>query len=94
MPPEEYVFIGADLNGHVGHENQGDKRWHGGFGVGNRNEAGEEILQFAKAFDLPILNTYFKKPLKHLITYQSGNDKTQTDYHLCSRALKNRVTNC
>lgn len=94
IPPEEHIFIGADLNGHVGCDNRGDKRWHGGFGHGDRNEAGEEILQFAKAFDLPIMNTFFKKPQKHLATYQSGNHSTQIDYHLCSRPLKNRIMNC
>ena len=26
--------------------------------------------------------------------YQSGNDKTQIYYYLCSRVLKNKVTNC
>ncbi|XP_063706243.1 craniofacial development protein 2-like [Culicoides brevitarsis] len=94
IPPEELIFIGADLNGHVGVDNRGDKRWHGGFGLGDRNEAGEEIFHFAKAFDLPIINTFFQNTQEHLATYQSGNHSTQIDYHLCSRLLKNKVQNC
>ena len=50
----KHVYIGADLNGHVGRDNRGDKGWHGGFGVGDRNEAGEEILETAQTpVDVP-----------------------------------------
>ena len=46
-PSTERVFIGADLNGHVGKNNRGDKRWHGGFSYGTRNEQGDEIGEIA-----------------------------------------------
>lgn len=61
---------------------------------GKLYEAGEEILQFAKAFDLPIMNTFFKKSQEHLATYQSGIHSTQIDYHLCLRTLKNKILDC
>ena len=34
---------------------------HGGFGYGSRNQEGEEVLDFAVAFDLMIANTFFKR---------------------------------
>ncbi|KAK9095110.1 hypothetical protein Scep_026579 [Stephania cephalantha] len=47
IPLDEKVFIGGDLNGHVGASNDRFERVHGGFGYGNRNEEGESILEFA-----------------------------------------------
>jgi hypothetical protein len=39
-PISEKLFIGGDLNGHVGATNVGYERVHGGFGYGSRNEGG------------------------------------------------------
>ena len=60
-------FIG-DLNGHVGTTNTGFETAHGGFGFGSRNPEGEEVLDFAVAFDLMLANTFFQKrvPLSDL----------------------------
>ena len=88
------MFIGADLNGHVGTYNRGDKRWHGGFGYGTRNEQGDEIVQLAKSHNLAILNTFFKTHTRHLITYSSGGRETQIDYHLCTSEIRKHVKDC
>jgi hypothetical protein len=45
------LFIG-DFNGHVGTTSAGFKAVHGGFRYSSRNQAGEEVLDFAVAFDL------------------------------------------
>ena len=47
----EKVFIGGDLNGHVGKETGNYGGFHGGHGFGERNEDGEAILNFAMAHD-------------------------------------------
>ncbi|KAJ7949585.1 Retrovirus-related Pol polyprotein LINE-1 [Quillaja saponaria] len=47
VPLDEKLFIGANLNGHVGSTNEGFERVHGGYGYGVRNEGGESILDFA-----------------------------------------------
>ncbi|XP_061344089.1 uncharacterized protein LOC133290051 [Gastrolobium bilobum] len=52
IPREEKIFVGGDLNGHVGKSNGGFDRIHGGFGYGTRNETGEDILNVALASDL------------------------------------------
>ncbi|PVH62789.1 hypothetical protein PAHAL_3G403200 [Panicum hallii] len=40
VPISKKLFIGGDLNGHVGATNVGYERVHGGFGYGSRNEGG------------------------------------------------------
>ena len=40
------------------------------------------ILDFALAYDLAIVNTYFRKREEHLITFKSGSARTQIDYFL------------
>ncbi|CAN6703671.1 unnamed protein product [Malus baccata var. baccata] len=57
----EKVFIGGDLNGHVGKETGNYGSFHGGHGFGERNKDGEAILDFAMAYDLFLANTFFKK---------------------------------
>ncbi|XP_056695703.1 uncharacterized protein [Spinacia oleracea] len=57
VPRSEKLIIGGDLNGHVGSSRDGFESIHGGFGYGERNEAGNAILDFALAYDLGIMNT-------------------------------------
>jgi hypothetical protein len=40
VPISEKIFIGGDLNDHVGATNVGFDRVHGGFGYGSRNQEG------------------------------------------------------
>jgi len=55
----------------------------GNCGMGIRNEEGERIISFAKDESLALRNTYFKKEINRLITYSSGQRKTQIDYLMC-----------
>ncbi|KAM2059070.1 hypothetical protein ACFX16_031583 [Malus domestica] len=78
----EKLFIGGDLNGHVGRETGNYGGFHGDHGFGERNEDGEAILDFAMAYDLFLANTFFKNREEHVITYKSGSSKTQIDFLL------------
>ncbi|XP_021846821.1 uncharacterized protein [Spinacia oleracea] len=49
VPRSEKLIIGGDLNGHVGSSRDGFESIHGGLGYGERNEAGNAILDFALA---------------------------------------------
>ena len=89
----EKLFIGGDLNGHVGEGNKGFERVHGSFGFGNKNEARDTILEFATAFDLIIANTFFQKRESHLITYRSGTNVSQIDFFLTRRGDRMRCKN-
>jgi hypothetical protein len=59
----EKLFIGGDLNGHVGSNRVCFDGVHEGFRYGSRNQEGEGILNFALAYDLIIANTLFRKSL-------------------------------
>ena len=65
IPGAERVVIGADLNGHVGKEKTGDERVMGRYGLRERNEEGQGIMDFAKRMGMAVLNTYFKKKEEH-----------------------------
>ncbi|XP_076893777.1 uncharacterized protein LOC143545858, partial [Bidens hawaiensis] len=54
IPRGERICIGGDFNGYIGRANDGFQAVHGGFGFGNRNETGTELLEFAMAHDLDI----------------------------------------
>jgi hypothetical protein len=72
VPKSEKLFIGRDLNGHVGSTRVGFDGMDGGFGYGSRNQEGVGILNFALAYDLFVMNTLFRKRVSHLVTFSSG----------------------
>jgi len=82
VPQSEKFFIGGDFNGHIGVHSDGYDSAHGGFGFGERNIGGVYLLDFAVAFDLPVINSFFKKKEHHLVTFKSGLSRTQIDYFL------------
>ncbi|KAL5134814.1 Craniofacial development protein 2 [Glycine soja] len=86
IPQGEKVFLGGDLNGHVGSVDRGFEGVHGGFGLGEMNGEGKSILEFSKALDLSIANTWFKKREEHLITYKSGGKCSQIDFFLIRKS--------
>nr|ACN78483.1 putative endonuclease/exonuclease/phosphatase [Arachis hypogaea] len=82
IPSEDKIFLGGDLNGHVGREVYGYESIHGGHGFGAINVNGKTILDFSSTFDLLIADTCFKKRDEHLITYKSGMTSSQIDFFL------------
>ena len=82
LPDKEIVIPCGDWNGHVGREAAGYEGVHGGSWYGECNADGDRVLEFAVANDFVIGNTFFVKRDSHLITYQSGNAKTQIDFIL------------
>ena len=55
---------------------------HGDFGFGEINNRGVSVLDFAVAYKLLVVNSFFKKKEDHLVTFKSGSVKTQIDYFL------------
>jgi len=78
---DEKLLIGGDFNGHIRRIGDGYETVHGGFGYGEKNNGEVSILDFAVAYELSIVNSYFKKE-DHLISFNSGNTKTQIDLFL------------
>jgi hypothetical protein len=93
VPTNEKLFIGRDLNGHVGSTNAGYELAHGGFEYGSRNQ-GEDILDFVVAYNLGIANTFFKKRDSHLVTFSGGHRSSQIDFVLTTRKYKQACLDC
>jgi hypothetical protein len=72
VPISEKLFIGGDLNGHVGSTRVGFDGVHVVFVYRSRNQEGEGILNFAIAYDLFVMNTLFRKRVSHLVTFSSS----------------------
>ncbi|PWZ33556.1 Craniofacial development protein 2 [Zea mays] len=94
VPVGEKLFIGGDLNGHVGTSSTSFEGVHGGFGFGTRNQEGEEILNFALAYDMFIANTFFRKRTSHLVTFSSGQHTSQIDFVLLRKEDRHACLDC
>ena len=53
--------------------------------MGERNTAGENIVQFASQMNMAIMNTYFKKDERHKQTYKSGGSMSPGGLHNVQR---------
>jgi hypothetical protein len=94
VPISEKLFIGGDLNGHVGSTRVCFDGVHGGFGYGSRNQEGKSILNFALVYDLIIVNTLFRKRVSHLVTFSSGQHCSQIDFILTRREDRHTCLDC
>ena len=91
VPQTERLFLGGDFNGHIGTRMDGYVRTHGGFGYRIRNDEGVALLDFEVVYDLTIVNSLFKKKVDHLVTFRSGNTKTQIDFFLTRAGTRDCV---
>ncbi|KAK6009704.1 hypothetical protein OSTOST_25346 [Ostertagia ostertagi] len=80
--PSTYTIVQGDMNASVGKKTENDGREMGKFGYGERNERGEQMINFSTSNRLRIMNTFFMKPEKRLWTWKSPNGtvKKQIDY--------------
>ena len=65
------IVIGADLTGHIGRGNTGYERWHRSIGHGEKNQEGDNILEFTQAYDLALGNSFLKKREEHYVAYMN-----------------------
>ena len=75
----EKVLVGGDLNGHVGSDMGGD---FGDFGIGQINDGGIRLLDWAVGKGLCLMNTCLQNRKSQLITFRLGEIKTMIDYIL------------
>jgi hypothetical protein len=94
VPIFEKLFLGGDLNGHVGSTRVGFDVVHGGFGYGSRNQEGEGVLNFALAYDLIVANTLLRKKVSHLVIFNSGQHCSQIDFILARREDRHTCLDC
>ena len=94
VKPTDILIIMGDFNAKVGDEaHQGTV---GKFGLWERNERGERLLQFCIENNLMITNTFFQNPIRLLYTWKSPGDiaRNQIDYILVSKRHKNSIKQC
>ena len=93
IPSTERMIIGADLNAHLGENNDNYKEEHGQHGYGTGNKEGDMWLEVMQANQLFAINTGFRKQMEHLITYKSGNNATQIDHIMIRQKNRKDVPN-
>lgn len=91
----ELTIILGDFNAKVG---QGEvENCVGKFGLGQRNERGDRLVEFCQTENLIITNTFFKLPNRRLYTWKSPADgirgivRNQIDFILIKERYKNSV---
>nr|CDJ93628.1 TIR-NBS-LRR type disease resistance protein [Haemonchus contortus] len=91
VPLREALVVASDLNGRVG-TTKDCYGCHGGFGYGSRNADGERIFEYAESHNLAIVNTKFRNRDSHLITFYSGENRTQINFFLVTHRDQGLVT--
>jgi hypothetical protein len=94
VPITEKLFIGGDLNGHIGSTRVGFDGVHGGFGYGSRNQEGVGISNFALACDLIVANTLFRKRVSYLVSFSNDQHCSQIDFILTRREDRHASLDC
>ena len=63
------------------------------FGLGERNERGDQLVQFCSRNDLLIMNTIFKLHARRMYTWRSPDQTTrnQIDYIICKTRWRSSV---
>ena len=91
IPNGDILYIIGDWNAKVGKELSIDIT--GNFGLGKRNERGDQLVEFCSRNDLRIMNTFFKLHPRRLYTWISPDNSTrnQIDYILCKSRWKSSI---
>ena len=62
-------------------------------GFDTRNTEGERILEFGNTVGMAVCNTFYKKEDSKLITYQSGDNRSMSDYMMVRKTDRHLVKN-
>eukprot|EP00795_Rhopilema_esculentum_P008762 gene8762-biopygen9749 len=89
----QYKIVMDDFNAKVGQHHQSDGATVGKFGLGERNERGTRLMQFAKSKGLKIGNTFYRKRKIRKWTWISPNGETrnENDYILVNKNMIQNV---
>ena len=90
-PKKDNILLLGDWNAKIG--NKEEPEVTGKFGLGNRNAAGNRLVEFCQENKLIITNTCFKQPNRRLYTWTSPNGKhrNQIDFIVCSKRWRSSV---
>lgn len=97
IPKREVTLVVGDFNAKVGHTVDDDhlRRIVGKYGIGERNDRGERLLQFCSEENLAISNTCFEHHIRRLYTWISPGDRyrNQIDYILVQSRWRSSILN-
>ena len=81
----------GDLNAKVGGEKISDTV--GPYGLGDVNDRGEKLIEWAQINQLVISNTWFKQPLRRRWTWKKPGteERNQIDYIMISKRFRNSL---
>ena len=85
------VFVGGDFNGHVGGDMDGLGEVHRRFGIGQINDGGIRLLDWAVGKGLRLMNTCFQKRKSWLITFRSNESEAMIDFILANNKYRSSV---
>ncbi|CAF1350439.1 unnamed protein product [Rotaria magnacalcarata] len=91
IPKKDTIVIMGDWNVKVGSKSVTGIT--GNFGLEDRNEAGDKLLDFCQNNSMFITNTCFQQPKRRLYTWTSSNGqyKNQIDCILCSQRWRSSI---
>ena len=89
-----YTIVMGDFNAKVGGQTNTSERATGCFGLGQRNERGDTLVEWATSNNLKIMNTQFPKKAGRRWTWRSpdGNTKNEIDYIMTDKPSMGRTT--
>ncbi|KAK4873205.1 hypothetical protein RN001_015234 [Aquatica leii] len=91
----ELCIVMGDMNAKIGKGRFEDVV--GEYGLGERNDRGDRLLQFPQENELVITNTLFKLPERRLYTWKSPQDsgdhviRNQIDYIMIKKRYRNSI---
>ena len=74
----KYTILMGDFNAKVGKKNDGESCM-GKFGIGQRNERGEMLVNFSERYNMKIMNSAFQKRAGRKWTWRSPNEETKNE---------------
>ena len=88
------LIVMGDFNGKVGEVKESDTV--GPFGLGQRNENGQRVIECCQKHNLMVANTWFqsRENTRHTWISPDGTTKNQIDYVLVEKRFRNGVKNC
>lgn len=95
LKKHELNIIMGDFNAKIGKGKVGNVV--GWFGLGDRNERGERLIEFCQEKDLVITNTFYELPPRRLYTWTSPRSskekiiKNQIDFICINRRFRNSI---
>ena len=91
IPRGDVLYVIGDWNAKVGQDKTNGTT--GRFGLGERNERGDQLVEFCSRNDFQIMNTFFKLHARRLYTWRSPDQTTrnQIDYIICKTRWRSSV---